>query len=132
MSRKLSITLKSALLCCCMAATASYGQLATPAQHFNVNAPRIKLKGIFTVRVGPGQTREMARAMASSSSSATATAGTLPLFLFSVESTRDNNFYTGVMVGSDPFNGGGRVRIDTPLIPLVVVTHTIGTAVDEN
>ena len=135
MSRKLSITLKSALLCCCVAATASYGQLisapdrpntpatpATPAQHSN--GPR--LKGVFTVRVGPGQTPEMARAMAST----VGTAGTLPLFLFSVESNRDNNFYTGVMVGRDPFNGGGRVTVDTPIIPLVIVTNTIGTTVD--
>jgi hypothetical protein len=71
----------------------------------------------------------MARAMAS----AAGTAGTLPLFLFSVESNRDDNFYTGVMVGRDPFNnGGGQVSVDTPVIPLVIVTNTIGTTVDAN
>jgi hypothetical protein len=121
MSRKLSITLKSALLCCCLAATASYGQQSGTAQ--NNNAPR--LRGIYTVRIAPGQTPAMAQDMAN----LIGTGKTPPLFTFNVQSNRDFNNYTGVMVGHDPFNGGdGQANIPTQLIPLVIVTHTIGTS----
>jgi hypothetical protein len=57
---------------------------------------------------------------------------TLPLWTFFVESSRDGNAYTGVMVGADPFSGGGSSSVDvtTIIIPVVIKTHEIGAAVD--
>jgi hypothetical protein len=83
---------------------------------------------MYTVRIAPDQTSDMTKAMASSSGSANA----LPLFTYTVESNRDNNSYSGVIVGRDPFaNGGhGQASVDTPVIPLVIITYTVGTAVD--
>ncbi len=55
----------------------------------------------------------------------------LPLWLYGVESPRDGNFYTGVMVGRDPFNGGGATGIATYIVPVVIKTHSIVTAIDK-
>jgi hypothetical protein len=68
----------------------------------------------------------MSQAMAGSAGSAK----TPPLFTFNVQSNRDNNNYTGVMVGHDPFNGGGSASVVTQVIPLIIVTHTVGTSVN--
>ena len=68
----------------------------------------------------------MSQAMAGSAGSGDA----LPLFTFNVQSNRDNNNYTGVMVGRDPFNGGGSVSVSTQIVPLIIVTHTVGTTVN--
>jgi hypothetical protein len=58
-----------------------------------------------------------------------AASSTLPLFTYNVTSTRDGNNYTGVMVGSNPFNGGdGQTSVTTQIIPLIIVTHKIGIA----
>ncbi len=47
-----------------------------------------------------------------------AASSTLPLFTYNVTSTRDGNSYTGVMVGSNPFNGGdGQTSVTTQVIP---------------
>ncbi len=54
----------------------------------------------------------------------------LPLWLYGVEAQRDNNFYAGVMVGRDPFNGGGSVGIATFIVPVVIKTNSIVTAID--
>jgi hypothetical protein len=54
---------------------------------------------------------------------------TLPLWTFFVESSRDNNGYSGVMVGQDPFHGGGSSSVTTFVVPLIIKTHRIGTRV---
>ncbi len=53
---------------------------------------------------------------------------TLPLWTFFVESSRDDNGYTGVMVGQDPFTVGGSVSVPTYVVPLVLKTNTIGVS----
>jgi hypothetical protein len=122
MSRKLNLISTAAILCSFMGATASYGQEAAATQSTTPH----RLRGTFTVKVAPNQTPAMSQAMASSSASGNAP----PLFTFNVQSNRDNNNYTGVMIGRDPFNGGGSVSVPTQIVPLIVVTHTIGTAVN--
>lgn len=60
---------------------------------------------------------------------------TLPLWTFSVDSSRDGNTYTGVMVGASPFSQNGNdtdVSVRTYIVPLIIVTHTIVTAIDFN
>jgi hypothetical protein len=61
---------------------------------------------------------------------AAAPAPGLPLWTFNVESNRDGNEYTGVMVGTSPFDeGSGQTSVATQVVPIVIRTHTIGTAV---
>jgi hypothetical protein len=55
---------------------------------------------------------------------------TLPLAEFFVESSRDGNAYEGVIVGSNPFNGGGTTKVPTYIVPLIITTHEIGTSVN--
>ena len=52
---------------------------------------------------------------------------TLPLWNFFVQSSRDNNYYTGTMVG-DPTSG--TQNIPTYIVPLIIKVHTIGTKVN--
>jgi hypothetical protein len=61
---------------------------------------------------------------------------TLPLWTFSVQSSRDGNTYTGVMVGATPFSrhakGKADVAVPTYVVPLIIRTHTIVTSLDFN
>ena len=54
----------------------------------------------------------------------------LPLFTFSVESDRDGNNYTGVIVGANPFQKGGNrnVHVKTFVIPLIVTFNSVATS----
>jgi hypothetical protein len=56
----------------------------------------------------------------------------LPLWLFNVESSRDDNDYTGVMVGASPFSdrGNKNISVGSYVVPLIIVTNSIATAVD--
>lgn len=56
--------------------------------------------------------------------------GALPAFLYGVESTRDGNFYSGAIVGNNPFNnGGGTASVPTQIVPLILHTHTLGVKI---
>jgi len=50
---------------------------------------------------------------------------TLPVFTYNVTSSRDGNNYTGVMVGQDPFNGGGTTNVPTQIVPLIITTDSV-------
>src|SRR5215472_4683595 len=66
---------------------------------------------------------------------ATKPSETLALWTFSVQSSRDNNNYTGVMVGRNPTingTGHGSASVPTFIVPLIMITHEIGTTVDFN
>jgi hypothetical protein len=66
---------------------------------------------------------------------ATKPSETLPLWTFSVQSSRDNNNYTGVMVGRNPAingRGHGSASVPTFVVPLIIITHEIGTTFDPN
>ncbi len=54
----------------------------------------------------------------------------LPIWNYFTESTRDFFGYSGTMIGRDPFNGGGGVSIPTNIVPLVIVTHSIATGIN--
>jgi hypothetical protein len=58
---------------------------------------------------------------------------TLPLWMFDVRSTRDFNFYAGVIVGANPFTERGiktNLSVPTFVVPLIIVTNSIVTSVD--
>jgi hypothetical protein len=52
----------------------------------------------------------------------------LPLFTFTVESNRDGNNYTGVIVGADPFHNRGNrnVSVKTFIVPTIVTLNSVG------
>jgi len=58
----------------------------------------------------------------------------LPLFTYTVNSDRDGQQYTGVIVGADPTSKGGNksTSVKTFIVPVVVVTQTVGTGLDSN
>ena len=60
---------------------------------------------------------------------------TLPVFTYTITSTRDGNTYTGTIVGPNPFghhDGDGSVRVPTQIIPVVVTTNSVFAGVDSN
>jgi hypothetical protein len=58
----------------------------------------------------------------------------LPLFTFDVQSDRDGQNYTGVMVGADPFSkyGNMETHVKTFIVPIILTTNTVGTSLDQN
>ena len=103
----------------CIALTATFA----PAQ---ARAPQPRLSAKYSVKRAPSQ----ASAMAPMASAAAAATPGLPLWSFSVLSDRDGNQYTGVMVGTNPFNeGSGHTRVATQVIPIIFKTHTVATGV---
>ncbi|MFZ0594989.1 MAG: hypothetical protein WAM39_31300 [Bryobacteraceae bacterium] len=121
MQRRLISIFSCATVVLCTSALRLIAQ--EPAQG-GATVPR--LKAYSWVKPGPSQDKvdAMKNLMATDPSK------TLPLWTFFVESTRDGNAYTGVMVGQDPFNGGGSVNVTTYLVPLIIKTVEIGTSVN--
>ena len=57
----------------------------------------------------------------------------LPLFTFTVKSSRDHNIYSGAIVGNSPFNhGGGTVNVHTQIVPVVIVTERVATGINND
>src|SRR5215831_13068752 len=111
---------------------APFGQSQTEAQA-NVRNPRLApLTHPRSLKPAPKQTDIEAtlNLMARDPSR------TLPLWPFSVQSSRDGNTYTGVMVGATPFSrqakGKADVAVPTYVVPLIILTHTIVTSLDFN
>src|ERR1700758_5256486 len=98
MQRKLILFTSCAAVVLCAFARQSFGQ--DQAQQETVK-PR--LNGYFWAKTAPNRVdvNTMTSLAASSSTQ------TLPLSTFFVDSSRDGNHYRGVLVGKDPFNGGG-------------------------
>lgn len=70
-----------------------------------------------------------AQALAASSTADTQASATLPLWFYNVVSSRDNNGYFGIMIGSDPVTDGGTARVPTYLVPLIIRTNTVPATV---
>ncbi|MBV9484072.1 MAG: hypothetical protein JO249_25475, partial [Acidobacteria bacterium] len=121
MSRKLISFWSCAILVLC---TVAPSLLAQQQAQQHTMAPRLRAYSWAK----PGASRESVDATLNT---ATGESGkTLPLWTFFVESTRDGNGYTGVMVGRNPFNGGGSVSVPTQIIPLIIKTREVGTKVN--
>jgi len=107
------------IVCVALAATFAQGQAVVqrlPARH--------------TVKRAPSQTSPTTSTAAGTATAAASAIPGLPLWTFNVESNRDGNEYTGVMVGTSPFNrGSGQTSVATQIVPIVIRTHTVGTVV---
>lgn len=55
-------------------------------------------------------------------------AASLPLWTFNTEASRDENDYTGVMVGTSPFTNPASTTVPTHVIPVIIITNTVGVA----
>jgi len=66
-------------------------------------------------------------------STLSASPAALPLFTYTVKSSRDNNIYSGSIVGNRPFNhGGGTVNVHTQIVPVVIVTDRVATGINND
>lgn len=113
MQLKLILSFSCATVMLCATATALFGQEQVK--------PRLRAYSWVKPGPNPATMESMKTLMATDPSK------TLPLWTFFVESNRDDNAYTGVMVGRDPFNGGGSVGAPTFVVPLIIKTSEIGT-----
>lgn len=105
-----------ALIVCCAGTTVAFGQ---------TSQGQARLKAYTTV---------ITRAPGARQASTSATSPQLPLWTFDVESTRDHNNYTGVMVGRNPFGHEANkvANVPTQIVPVVITTNLIGTSVGSN
>ncbi|MBV9301724.1 MAG: hypothetical protein JOY62_01825 [Acidobacteriaceae bacterium] len=108
------------LILCSAAIAVGQDQAETQGRHIP------KMKAYSWMKPGP----DRSQVEATKNLAATNSGKTLPLWTFSTRSSRDDNDYSGVMVGRDPFNGGGSVSIPTYIVPVIIKTHTIGTGVN--
>jgi len=60
-------------------------------------------------------------------------APTLPLFNYTVTSSRDGNTYSGIIVGRDPFTDPlGFTAVPSQIVPVIVVTNSVFAGVDSS
>jgi hypothetical protein len=120
--RKLLVVVFCTLAALSAAASAAFGQEQQKA------APRLQVRhAIKAARAADAEA--VKNSVAAGSASKTPM---LPLFTFDVESDRDNNNYTGVMVGADPFSrrGDKDTHVKTFIVPVIITTNSVGTSFD--
>ncbi len=124
MDRKLIVVAVCALTALSAAASAAFGQeqkKAVPKLHVMHATKAVKAE------TGEAVKNEVAAMGASKKSG-------LPLFTYTIQSDRDGQQYTGVIVGADPTSKGGNksTSVKTFIVPVIVVTQTVGTGLDAN
>ena len=98
------------------------------AQEAAKEKPVRRLPAYATVRPAPAA--DAAQVQSEISARGKSSMSSLPLFIYQVTSSRDGNSYTGVMVGSNPFQGGGVSETPTFIVPLIFVLHRVGVSFD--
>jgi hypothetical protein len=122
------MTVRSLGVFLCAAALLSASSARTQGQELQKqNAPRLKAY----VTVKPAKGLDMEEMKSELAATGTTTSSMLPLFTYNVEASRDQNDYTGVMVGANPFTAGGNkdVSVLTHIIPIIIITDTVGVSV---
>lgn len=119
MDRKLLVVVFCAMAALSAAASAAFGQEAKNA------APQLQARHAVK-RASAADAESVKNEVAATGSSKKSG---LPLFTYNIQSTRDGNSYTGVMVGADPFSRRGEkdTRVKTFIIPLIIITNSVGT-----
>jgi hypothetical protein len=117
--RKLMVVAVCFLAALSAAASAAFGQ------DQKETAPRLQIRRA----IKPAQSADAEKIKNEVAANGPSTPS-LPLFLYRVESDRDNNNYTGVMVGADPFTSGGdkNTHVNTFIVPIIVITNTKGVS----
>ncbi|MBV9778685.1 MAG: hypothetical protein JOY62_01820 [Acidobacteriaceae bacterium] len=106
-----------------LCASALWGQ-EDSAKGSQPNVPRLKVLSWHKAPPKKEDVEAMKNLAANNSSKS------LPLWTLFTEASRDDNGYSGVMVGRDPFNGGGGVNVATYIVPLKITTHQIAVSVN--
>lgn len=109
--------------CLCGAVPSAFGQDAAQEK----KPARILLA--YTM-VRPAPAADAAKVQSDIATSEKSNMSSLPLFTYQVTSSRDDNSYSGVMVGANPFQGGGVSETPTFIIPLIFVLHRVGVSFD--
>ena len=118
MDRKLLVVVFCAMAALSAGATAAFGQEEQTAN------PRLQIQhATKSARAADAEAVKNSVAAGSASKSPM-----LPLFTYDVQSDRDNNNYTGVMVGANPFKDRGErdVSVNTFIVPIIITTNTVG------
>ena len=124
MRRKL-VFVFSAVVAWCTILPSAFGQEAEQGQK---KIP--KLRAYTTIR--PAKPADAEKIQNDIDATGASSLTSLPLFTYHVNSSRDGNHYSGVMVGSNPFTGRGSSTVPTFIVPLIFVTHTVGVSFDPN
>jgi len=111
--------------CLCGTVHSAWGQNAAQEKK-----PTRRLPAYVTVR--PALAEDAAKVQSDIATSGKSNMSSLPLFTYQVTSSRDGNSYTGVMVGTNPFQGGGVSETPTFIVPLIFVLHRVGVSFDPN
>jgi hypothetical protein len=111
--------------CLCGTVPSARGQNAAQEKK-----PTRRLPAYVTVRPAPAE--DAAKVQSDIATSGKSNMSSLPLFTYQVTSSRDGNSYTGVMVGTNPFQGGGVSETPTFIVPLIFVLHRVGVSFDPN
>jgi hypothetical protein len=128
MKRRILMTVRSLGVFLCAAALLSASPARTQGQELQKpNAPRLKAY----VTVKPAKGLDMEKIKSELAATGATASSMLPLFTYNVEASRDQNDYTGVMVGANPFTAGGNkdVSVLTHIIPIIIITETVGVSV---
>ena len=118
MLKQISVVLLSGIAFVCASAPASWAQS---------EQSRPKLKGYYVVKPAPMDTETMQSQLATAAAKG---AAGLPLWTFNTEASRDQNDFTGVMVGTSPFTNPASTTVPTHVIPVIIVTNTVGVSFD--
>lgn len=116
------------VLAMCALAALSAAASAAFGQSQQVSKPRLHIRYAAKAPHSTAAEAEKNRVAAGSSSRNPS----LPMFTYSVNSDRDGNTYTGVIVGADPFNNRGEkdVSVKTFIVPIIVTLNTVGVSTD--
>jgi len=121
-----TLTVLCFTIACCLVAVSASGQ-------DSAGIPKIRLKSYHPAPQGFSQETldQLTRGELSSSSSTNPIK--FPNWSFSITSSRDGKTYSGTMVGGSPLAGGGSsTTVPLKVIPVIVKTVALGTAVSSN
>ena len=87
------------------------------------NAP--KTRAYFTYK--PARDAEVKALKRQLNQAGASSIATVPVWSYDITSSRDGYSYSGMIVGSDPRTGGTTTSIQTFIVPLKIITNTVGT-----
>jgi len=121
--------IRVAVAFCAMAAL-SVAASATFGQEQQHATPKLQVRNA----IKPAKTADAEQVKSAVASGSMNKTPMLPLFTYNVNSDRDDNEYTGVIVGANPFTpwGNKNTQVKTFIVPLVIITNTVGISFDPN
>ena len=112
----------------CAVAGLSVAAPATFGQEQQKATPKLQVRHA----IKPAKTADAEQVKSAVASGTASKTPMLPLFTYNVDSDRDGNEYTGVIVGANPFTpwGNKNTQVKTFIVPLIIITNTVGVSFD--